>query len=61
MLPLSDYAMLLSRAGSQNTEVWAFNLRDSLPVLPVLLAERDEDIPLDLKKVLDLIYERTLV
>lgn len=60
MLPLSDYAMLLSRAGSQNTEAWTLNLRDLLPVLPVPLAEPDEDIPLDLKKALDIIYERSM-
>jgi len=60
MLPISDYAMLLTRAGSQNTEIWTLNLRDYLPVLPVPLIEPDKDIPLELKKALDLIYERSM-
>ncbi len=60
LLPKSDYAMMLMRANTQQTEVWTVNLPDSLPVLPVPLADSDPDALLDLKKAIDLIYERGL-
>ena len=60
MLPASHYAMLLMRAGSQNTEAWTVNLQDALPILPVPLDSPDPDALLDLKKALDLIYVRSL-
>lgn len=60
MLPPSHYAALLMRAGSGNTEVWTINLSDTLPILPVPLDAPDPDALLDLRKALDLIYERSL-
>ncbi|AEE49524.1 DUF4058 family protein [Haliscomenobacter hydrossis] len=59
-LPQADYLALLMRAGTQKTEVWAFNLPDALPVLPVPLAHPDADVKLSLRQALDLIYERSL-
>ena len=59
-LPQADYLALLMRAGTQKTEVWAFNLTDSLPVLPVPLAHPDADVKLNLRQAIDLIYERSL-
>jgi len=59
-LPVAHYLMSLLRAGSQHTAVWALNVQDKLPVLPVPLAAPDPDVPLDLRRALDLIYERSL-
>lgn len=59
-LPQSDYLVLLMRAGTRKTEAWAFNVNETLPVLPVPLVEPDADVKLDLKHALDLIYERSL-
>jgi hypothetical protein len=59
-MPKSDYSMLLMRAGTRNTEVWAVNLQENLPVLPVPLVAPDVDVMLDLRKALDIIYERSL-
>lgn len=58
-LPKSHYMAFLTRAGSDNTQVWAFNLNDPLPVLPVPLKAPDPDVPLALRKVLEDIYTRS--
>lgn len=58
MMPQAHYIVTLMRAGSRKTEVWAFNVQDALPVLPIPLVAPDPDVPLDLKQALDLIYER---
>ena len=50
--------MLLMRANTRQTEAWTVNLTDPLPILPVPLADADPDALLDLKKALDVIYER---
>lgn len=59
-LPKADYLAMLLRVGTQRTEVWAWNLPDPLPVLPVPLAGSDPDVRLDLKQALDIIYARSL-
>lgn len=58
-LPASHYLALLTRAGTSNTEVWAFNISDPLPVLPVPLRAPAPDVLLDLRKALDEIYRRS--
>ncbi len=58
-LPKSHYMALLTRAGSSSSQVWAFNLNDPLPVLPVPLQSPDPDVPLALGKVLEEIYARS--
>ncbi len=58
-LPKSHYMALLTRAGSTQTQVWAFHLEDPLPVLPVPLKAPDPDIPLALRKALDEVYARS--
>ncbi len=58
MMPKAHYIVTLMRAGSRKTEVWAFNVQDTLPILPIPLVAPDPDVPLDLKQALDLIYER---
>ncbi|TNE52908.1 MAG: DUF4058 family protein [Bacteroidetes bacterium] len=58
-LPQAHYIMTLLRAATAQTEVWAVNLKEPLPVLPVPLLSPDPDVPLDLRQALDLIYERS--
>ncbi len=58
MIPKAHYLATLMRAGTQRTEVWAIGIRDMLPVLPVPLVEPDPDVPLELRRALDMIYER---
>jgi len=60
MMPKAHYIVTLVRAGSRKTEVWAFNVQNVLPILPIPLVAPDPDVPLDLKQALDLIYERGL-
>ncbi len=59
-LPQAHYLVTLMRAGQGRTDVWAFNVQDSLPVVPVPLKAPDEDAVLDLGEALALIYERGL-
>ena len=59
-VPKSHYLVTLMRAGVGKTDVWAFNVQDTLPVLPVPLKSPDPDALLDLRRALDLIYERSL-
>lgn len=59
-LPSSHYMATLMRAGVGRTEVWAFGIKDPLPVLPVPLKAPDEDAVLDLGRALTLIYDRGL-
>ena len=64
-LPPSAYLALLTRARHAQTEAWAVNLPDPLPVLPVPLRPPDPDVPLDLQIALTAIcdesdYDRTL-
>jgi hypothetical protein len=57
-LPPSHYLVVLQRAGAERSDVWAFNLPDPLPVVPVPLIAPDADAVLDLGKALALAYER---
>lgn len=59
LMPATHYVATLMRAGAYKTEVWGFNVQDTLPVLPVPLAAPDPDVPLHLKQAIDLIYERS--
>ncbi len=52
-----EYLAALTRAKSSRTDVWTIGLRAKLPVVPVPLLEPDEDVPLDLQKALDEVYE----
>lgn len=59
-LPKSHYIVTLVRAGSWRTEVWAMDVREPLPVLPVPLKNPDPDVTFDLGKALRIIFERNL-
>ncbi|MCB0065303.1 MAG: DUF4058 family protein [Caldilineaceae bacterium] len=57
-IPKSHYRMSLLRAGSSMVSVWAVNLTDPLPVVPVPLRQPDADVNLDLGLALQTIYDR---
>lgn len=57
-LPKSDYYVLVSRRQDRpNVDAWPFGLRDPLPIVPIPLSEPDPDVHLDLKMVLDNVYD----
>jgi hypothetical protein len=57
-LPAGDYFMILSRAPLRpQVEIYAWGLRDRLPIIPIPLAEGDPDLRLDLQAVFDAAYE----
>lgn len=58
MRPAPYYATL-GRAGHRPTvEVWAIQLREALPALPVPLIQPDPDVALDLGGSVARVYER---
>lgn len=56
-IPTSAYRVMLMRAGSALAQVWAVDLADLLPVVPVPLRTPDADIPLDLGLALRALYD----
>lgn len=55
----SDYYALLKRGGTPGPfAVWFIDLRDPLPIIAVPLREPFADVPLDLQRAFDQIYER---
>lgn len=56
----SHYQVLLLRAGTNKAAVWAVNIQDKLPILPIPLLAPDADAVLDLGKAMDIIFERSL-
>jgi hypothetical protein len=57
-IPESAYRMTLTRANAQRADVWAIQVRDPLPILPVPLRPPDPDVLLDLGLALRTIYDR---
>lgn len=56
--PTADYYALVSRADRfPKAPVWAFTVRDRLPVLPIPLKPADGDVLLDLRPCLDRAYD----
>lgn len=56
-IPIAHYYVTLVRALGK-TQIWAFNIQNKMPVIPVPLKSPDEDILLNLGKALHLVYER---
>jgi hypothetical protein len=57
-LPKCDYYAMVARVDERpRAGVWPILLRDPLPVIPVPLAETHPDARLDLKQILDRIYD----
>ena len=56
--PASDYRIAVSRVLQRPTvEIWPFGLRDPIPIVPVPLKAGDPELPIDLKQVLDSVYD----
>jgi hypothetical protein len=59
-LPECDYYAAVSRVGERpEVDVWPVKLRERLPEISIPLADPDPDVPLDLKAMLDLVYDRS--
>jgi hypothetical protein len=57
-LPDCDYYIMVSRAETRpKVELWPFRLRDPLPTIPIPLRAPDPDAILDLKAILDRVYD----
>lgn len=59
-LPDTHYFITLVRANAKKTEIWGFNIQDTIPIVPIPLKQPDEDVLLDLRKALDMVYQRGL-
>lgn len=57
-LPQSHYMVALLRAGVGKTQIWAIDVKEPLPVIPVPLKQPDEDTFLDLGAALKDLYEQ---
>jgi len=58
-LPAADFFAFVCRAGARPmAEVYAWSLRDVLPILPVPLVDADPDARLDLQSVCTAVYDR---
>ena len=56
--PDADYYTLVSRAAEYpEADVWAFTVRDPIPVFPVPLKDEDPPVALDLRACLDKAYD----
>lgn len=57
-LPVCDYYAMVSWAGDRpRVGLWPFRLTDSLPVVPIPLRAPDVDVNLDLKQIIDRVYD----
>jgi Protein of unknown function (DUF4058) len=57
-VPDCDYRIMVARRGRRpNVDVWPVGLRETLPEIPIPLAGTDPDVWLDLKPVLDAVYD----
>ncbi len=59
-LPPADYYAIVSRSYRRPiAEVYAWTIRQRMPVIPVPLLRGDADVALDLQEVFNTVYERT--
>jgi hypothetical protein len=56
-LPPCDYYALVVRQEGQGNGVWAFRLHDPLPTIPIPLRRPHADASMNLKSVLDRVYD----
>jgi Protein of unknown function (DUF4058) len=58
--PPGVYSVLVSRAGERpRADFWPFGLRDPLPKVPIPLRPDDRDASLDLRLILDRVYDES--
>jgi hypothetical protein len=56
--PECTYSVLVSRAGHRpRADFWPFGIRDPLPIVPIPLRPTEEDARVDLRAILDRVYE----
>lgn len=59
----ADYLLLVNRhqpdSPQRISEIWPVTLNEALPVLPIPLLPPDPDVPLDLNRAIQSIYERS--
>lgn len=55
-IPKSHYCISVSRAG-ERVDVWAIQMQEELPTIPIPLLAPDADVPLDLSRAIHLVYE----
>ncbi len=60
VLKNAHYGVRLFRGNGKEVEIWAIDIKDKLPVLPVPLQEGDSDAVLDLGKAFDMVYTESL-
>ena len=58
-LPKAHYIISLIRKESWQTTIWAVDIKDTLPIIPVPLKEADKDTVLDLPKAFKDVYEQS--
>lgn len=56
LLPKSHYCVGVTRAGDR-IDVWALNMQEPLPTIPIPLLPPDADVPLDLSQAIHQVYE----
>lgn len=57
-LPTCDYCSVVSRMEARpRAGVWPWRLRDALPSIPIPLRAPDPDVTLDLKAIIDQVYD----
>ncbi len=59
LAPADYYAFVCRKQRMPRAEVYAWSLRDRLPVIPVPLAVGDPDVPLDLQAAFTKTYDRS--
>jgi hypothetical protein len=55
-IPESHYRITVTRANDR-VDVWAIQMQDRLPTIPIPLLAPDPDVPLDLSHAIHLVYE----
>lgn len=56
-VPACHYLIALTRAGIKQTELWTQLLQFPLPIVPIPLLPEDKDVPLNLQKTVESVYE----
>lgn len=58
-LPPAPYFVILSRGDRRpRVEIWPLKIQEAIPAMPVPLSAPDPDVPLDLGKAIQAIYDR---
>lgn len=56
LIPKSHYCISVTRAG-ERVDVWAIQMQEALPTIPIPLLMPDADVPLDLSRAIHQVYE----